>query len=153
LNRFEYSNAVRDLLAVDVDEASLLPIDEVKFGFDNIGSALSITPVLMERYMSAAYKISSLAVGEPEVRPTSDTYPVDLFLQQNDRMSEDLPFGSRGGIAVQHHFPVDGEYTIKVVLQRNSRGYARGLFESHQVDFRVDGERVNFVTIGGGKEM
>ena len=103
--------------------------------------------------MSAAYKISSLAVGEPEVRPTSDTYPVDLFLQQSDRVSEDLPFGSRGGIAVRHHFPVDGEYTIKVVLQRNSRGYARGLFESHQVDFRLDGARVNFVTIGGGKDM
>jgi hypothetical protein len=153
LNRLEYTNAVRDLLAVDVDAERLLPIDEVKFGFDNIGSALSVTPVLLERYMSAAREISSLAVGETEVRPASETYPVDLFLLQEDRMSEDLPFGSRGGIAVRHHFPVDGEYSIKVVLQRNSRGYVRGLYEPHQLDFRLDGARVHLATIGGGDSM
>ena len=153
LNRLEYSNAVRDLLAVDVDAERLLPIDEVKFGFDNIGSALSVTPVLLERYMSAAREISSLAVGETDVRPASETYPVDLFLLQSDRMSEDLPFGSRGGTAVRHHFPVDGEYSVKVVLQRNSRGYVRGLYEPHQLDFRLDGARVKVVTIGGGETM
>jgi hypothetical protein len=153
LNRLEYTNAVRDLLATDVDGDSLLPIDEVKYGFDNISSALSVTPLLMERYMSAAYKISGLAVGEPEAGPASVTYPVDLFLLQEDRMSEELPFGSRGGIAVRHHFPLDGEYTIKATLQRNSRGYIRGLFEPHQLDFRLDGERITRVTVGGGPKM
>ncbi len=153
LNRLEYTNAVRDLLATEIDGDSLLPIDEVKYGFDNISSALSVTPLLMERYMSAAFKISSLAVGEPDAGPASVTYPVDLFLLQEDRMSEDLPFGSRGGIAVRHHFPLDGEYTIKATLQRNSRGYIRGLFESHQLDFRLDGERIKRVTVGGGPKM
>ena len=153
LNRLEYANAVRDLLAVEVDADALLPIDELRFGFDNNGSALSVTPLLLERYLSAAYKIGSLAVGEPEVRPGSETYPVDLFLLQEDRMSDDLPFGSRGGIAVRHHFPVDGEYTVKATLQRNSRGYARGLFEPHQVDFRLDGERIKRETIGGAPKM
>ena len=153
LNRLEYTNAVRDLLAVDVDGDSLLPIDEVRFGFDNIGSALSVTPLLLERYITAARQISGLAVGEPEIRPSSETYPVDLFLLQEDRMSEDLPFGSRGGIAVRHHFPVDGEYTVKATLQRNSRGYVRGLFESHQLDFRLDGARIELATVGGGPMM
>ena len=153
LNRFEYTNAVRDLLGVEVDGDSILPIDEVKFGFDNISSSLSVTPLLLERYMSAAYKIADLAVGATAVKPSSEAYPVDLFLQQDERMSPDLPFGSRGGTAVRHHFPVDGEYTVKVTLQRNSRGYVRGLFEAHQLEFRVDGARVGQVTIGGGPKM
>ena len=153
LNRFEYTNAVRDLLGVEVDADSILPIDEVKFGFDNISSSLSVTPLLLERYMSAAYKIADLAVGETAVKPSSEAYPVDLFLQQDERMSPDLPFGSRGGTVVRHHFPVDGEYTVKVTLQRNSRGYVRGLFEAHQLEFRVDGARVGQVTIGGGPKM
>jgi hypothetical protein len=153
LNRVEYTNAVRDLLGVEIDAGALLPIDEVKYGFDNIGDALSVTPLLLERYMSAAHKISGLAVGEPDVRPSSETYPVDPFLLQEDRMSDDLPFGSRGGIAVRHQFPVDGEYSVKVVLQRNSRGYVRGLFEPRQLDFRLDGERIHLVTIGGGDKM
>jgi hypothetical protein len=153
LNRFEYINAIRDLLSVDVTEDSLLPIDEVRFGFDNISSALSVTPVLLERYMSAARKISVLAVGDSEIRPSSQTYPVDLFLVQEERMSEDLPFGSRGGIAIRHYFPVDGEYVVKATLQRNSRGYVRGLFESHQLDFRLDGARIELITIGGGLHM
>ena len=153
LNRLEYTNAVRDLLAVDVDADSLLPTDEVRFGFDNVSSALSVTPLLLERYISAARKISSLAVGEPEIRPSSETYPVDLFLLQEDRMGEDLPFGSRGGIAVRHYFPLDGEYTVKATLQRNSRGYVRGLFESHQLDFRLDGARLRLATVGGGPMM
>ena len=125
----------------------------MRFGFDNVSSALSVTPLLLERYISAARKISSLAVGEPEIRPSSETYPVDLFLLQEDRMGEDLPFGSRGGIAVRHYFPLDGEYTVKATLQRNSRGYVRGLFESHQLDFRLDGARLRLATVGGGPMM
>jgi hypothetical protein len=152
LNRTEYANAVRDLLSVEIDPEALLPIDELQYGFDNIGAALSVTPPLLERYVTVAHQISGLAVGE-EAAPSSETYKVDPFLVQEERMSEDLPFGSRGGIAIRHHFPVDGEYTVKVILQRNSRSYVRGLFEPHQLDIRVDGQRVQLFTVGGGEKM
>jgi hypothetical protein len=153
LNRVEYANAVRDLLAVSIDADGLLPIDEVKHGFDNISDALSMTPVLLERYLTAAHVVSGLAVGDADARESSETYRIDPFLLQHDRMSDDLPFGSRGGAAIRHHFPADGEYVVKVALQRNSRGYVRGLFEPHQVDFRLDGKRIKLVTVGGGAEM
>jgi hypothetical protein len=153
LNRAEYTNAIRDLLAIDIDAESLLPIDEVDQGFDNIGDALSVTPVLLERYLSAARRIGRLAVGEPKIRPFSEKYELSKFLTQNDRMGDDLPFGSRGGIAIRHYFPADGEYSIRVFLQRNSRDYIRGLAESHPLDFRLDGERIRLLTVGGGKEL
>jgi uncharacterized protein DUF1592/uncharacterized protein DUF1588/uncharacterized protein DUF1587/uncharacterized protein DUF1595/uncharacterized protein DUF1585 len=153
LNRAEYTNAIRDLLAIDIDAESLLPIDEVDQGFDNIGDALSVTPVLLERYMSAARMIGRLAVGDPKIRPFSEKYELSKFLTQDDRMSDDLPFGSRGGIAIRHYFPADGEYTIRVLLQRNSRDYIRGLAEPHPLDFRLDGERIKLLTVGGGDEL
>jgi hypothetical protein len=153
LNRGEYTNAIRDLLAINIDGESLLPIDEVDQGFDNIADALSVTPVLLERYLSAARAIGRMAVGEPEVRPFSETYEVPKFLTQDDRISDDLPFGSRGGLAIRTHFPADGEYTIRVFLQRNSRDYIRGLAEPHQLDFRLDGERIKLLTVGGGPEL
>jgi len=153
LNRAEYTNAIRDLLAIDIDAESLLPIDEVDQGFDNMGDALSVTPVLLERYMSAARMIGRLAVGEPKSRPLSEKYELSKFLTQDDRMSDDLPFGSRGGIAIRHSFPADGEYTIRVFLQRNSRDYIRGLAEPHPLDFRLDGERIKLLTVGGGDEL
>jgi len=153
LNRAEYTNAIRDLLAVNIDGESLLPIDEVDHGFDNIADALSVTPVLLERYMSAARMIGRMAVGEPTIRPFSEKYEIPKFLTQDDRMSDDLPFGSRGGIAIRSYFPADGEYTIRVFLQRNSRDYIRGLAEPHQLDFRLDGERIKLLTVGGGPEL
>ena len=153
LNRAEYTHAIRDLLAVDIDAQSLLPVDEVDQGFDNIGDALSVTPVLLERYMSAARMIGRLAMGDPKIRPFSEKYELSKFLTQDDRMSDDLPFGSRGGIAVRHSFPADGEYTVRVFLQRNSRDYIRGLAETHQLDFRLDGERIKLLSVGGGDEL
>jgi hypothetical protein len=153
LNRAEYTNAIRDLLAIDVDGESLLPVDEVDQGFDNIGDALSVTPVLLERYLSAARTIGRMAIGERKTRPFSEKYELPKFLTQDDRMSDDLPFGSRGGIAVRHYFPADGEYSIRVFLQRNSRDYIRGLAEPHQLDFRLDGERIQLLTVGGGDEV
>ena len=153
LNRTEYANAIRDLLGVDIDAEALLPVDEVDQGFDNIGDALSVTPVLLERYLSAARVISRMAVGEPKARPFSEKYELSKFLTQDDRMGDDLPFGSRGGIAVRHSFPADGEYTIRVFLQRNSRDYIRGLAEPHPLDFRIDGERIKLLTVGGGDEL
>src|SRR5437016_6140982 len=153
LNRTEYANAIRDLLAIEIDDESLLPVDEVDQGFDNIGEALSVTPVLLERYLSAARTIGRMAMGEPETRPFAQKYELPKFLTQDDRMSDDLPFGSRGGIAIRHYFPADGEYTIRVFLQRNSRDYIRGLAEPHQLDFRLDGERIKLLTVGGGDEL
>src|SRR5438093_7358009 len=153
INRAEYANAIRDLLAIEIDAESLLPVDEVDQGFDNIGDALSVTPVLLERYLSAARVIGRMAVGEPKARPFSEKYELPKFLTQDERMSEDLPFGSRGGIAVRHYFPADGEYTIRVFLQRNSRNYIRGLAEPHPLDFRLDGERIKLLAVGGGDEL
>ena len=153
LNRVEYTNAIRDLFGITIDGESFLPIDEVQYGFDNNADVLSMTPVLMERYMSAARKISRLAVGEPETQPVSEKFEIHKFLTQNDRMSDDLPFGSRGGLAIRYYFPADGDYTIRVFLQRNSRNYIRGLAEPHQLDFRLDGERIKVLRVGGGDEL
>jgi hypothetical protein len=149
LNRTEYTNAIRDLLAVEIDGGSLLPDDDSSYGFDNIGDVLSVSPILMEGYMSAARKISRLAVGNPDTRPVSQTYELPKYLIQEDRMSEDLPFGSRGGIAIRHHFPLDAEYVIKIRLQRNSKTDIIGLAKVRQLDVRMDGARIKSFTIGG----
>ena len=149
LNRAEYTNAVRDLLAVEINGEALLPADESTYGFDNIGDVLSVSPALLERYMSAARKISRLAIGDPSTRLAFETYEVPKLLTQDERVSEDLPFGSRGGIAIRHYFPVDGEYVIRVKLQRNSRDYIRGLAEQHQMDVRLDGARIKLFPVGG----
>ena len=151
LNRVEYTHAVRDLLALDIDGNTLLPADDSRYGFDNIGEVLTVSPLLMERYMAAAGKISRLAVGEPEVLPVFETYTIPKYYVQEDRMNEDLPLGSRGGIAVLHHFRLDGEYIIQVRLAKNSRDYIRGLDEPHHLDVRLDGVRVKRFTIGGEK--
>jgi hypothetical protein len=152
LNRTEYLNVVRDMLEIDtdaIDIRSLLPPDDSSYGFDNIADILSVSPVLLEGYMSAARRISEFAVGNPDIRPSTASYDVPRRLVQDDRVSEDLPFGSRGGIAVPHHFPLDGEYVIKVRLRRNNDNYIRGLGEPHQLDVRVDGARLKLFTIGG----
>lgn len=149
LNRSEYTNAVRDLLAVAINSESLLPDDESTYGFDNIGDVLSVSPVLLERYMAAARKISRLAIGDPSTRLAFETYEIPKLLNQDERIGEDLPFGSRGGTAVRHYFPVDGEYVIRIKLQRNSRDYIRGLAEQHQLDVRLDGARIKLFPVGG----
>ena len=154
LNRSEYTNAIRDLLAMDVDVASLLPVDDSGYGFDNIADVLSVSPMLLVRYMSAAGKVTRLAIGDPNVLPNLETYDVPYLLTQDDRMSEDLPFGSRGGIAIRHNFPLDGEYLIKIRLQRAGIEHDRqiiGLSEPHQLDVRVDGARIKLFTVGGEK--
>jgi cytochrome c5 len=127
LNRAEYGNAIRDLLAIEIDSRSLLPADDSGYGFDNIGDVLSVSPGLLERYMNAARRISRMAVGDPGMRPALQTYSAPKYLVQDDRVDERLPFGSRGGIAIPHFFPLDGEYTLKVRLQRTWRVEIRGL--------------------------
>ena len=152
LNRVEYTNAIRDLLALDVDGPALLPPDDSGFGFDNIADALSVSPGLLERYMIAAQTVSRLAVGDPTMAPTADTYPLSFFLLQDQRMSEDLPFGSRGGLAVNHYFPLDGEYVLQIRLQRhavNLGGAIRGLDRVEHIDVRLDGALVKRFTLGG----
>ena len=150
LNRAEYTNAIRDLLALEIDGTSLLPPDDSGYGFDNIGDVLSVSPMLLERYMSAARKISRLAIGDHRGRPDLQTYDVSRFLVQKDRTSEDLPFGSRGGIAVRHFFPLDGDYLIKVRLKTSYDGSAvLGIAEQHQLDIHLDRQRVGQFTVGG----
>ena len=149
LNRAEYQNAIRDLLALDIDTASLLPADDAD-GFDNVASLLSISPALMERYLSTARRVSRLALGLPPAGPLTDTYTVADLALQDDQISEDLPFGTRGGLAIHHYFPVDAEYLIKVRLRRQIYDYVTGLDREEQLDIRVDGVRVKTFTIGGG---
>ncbi|MBI3048219.1 MAG: DUF1592 domain-containing protein [Acidobacteria bacterium] len=149
LTRTEYRNAIRDLLAVEVDTPALLPSDDSRFGFDNIGSALTLSPLLAERYLAVARQVRRLALGDATLRPALETYEVSQHLIQDDRAGDDLPFGTRGGIAVRHHFPADGEYVFKIRLQRNSREYIRGLQAAHELDVRLDGRRIRRFTIGG----
>ena len=151
LNRAEYVNAIRDLLALEIDPESLLPPDESGFGFDNIADVLSLSPALMERYFSAARKISRLAVGDPATGSSVATYTVHEALIQDDRISEDLPFGSRGGMVVRHHFAVDGEYVVQVRLRRGglARNAISGIDNREQVDIRLDGSRLRLFTVGG----
>jgi len=123
LNRAEYSNAIRDLLAVDIKPGSLLPVDDSGYGFDNIGDVLSVSPVLLERYMTTARLISRLAVGDPAIKPSEDEYTVNREAGgrvRNERVSDDLPFDSRGGLAFRRYFPLDAEYTFRVKLNGNA---------------------------------
>ena len=111
LNRTEYANAIGDLLDLEVDASDLLPPDDAGYGFDNIGDVLTVSPMLLERYMSAAGKIARLATGSAGRETTTHAYTLSRYLRQNDRMSEDLPFGSRGGMAIRHTFPAGGRNT------------------------------------------
>ncbi len=149
LNRAEYTNAIRDLLALEIDGREYLPADDSGYGFDNIGDVLSLSPSLLERYMIAAAKISQLAVADPELRPTLQTYSMRPTLIQNGRMSQDQPFGTRGGMSVNHYFPLDGEYRVKIRLQRTHANQILGLAEPHDIEVRFDRARIAEYTIGG----
>ncbi len=151
LNKTEYINSVRDLLAVEISDDTILPSDDTMYGFDNIGEVLTLSPLLAEQYISAARKVRKRALGEPEMQPVFDIYTVSGYLMQDDRMGEDMPFGSMGGTSVNHYFPMEGEYVVQIKLQRNSREYIRGLTEPYQFDIRLDDERIKLITIGGEK--
>ena len=113
LNRAEYSNAVRDLLAIDIKPGDSLPVDDSGYGFDNIGDVLSVSPALLEKYIAVSRRVSRLAVGDLLMKPTEDRFRAHRE-GRRDRVSDDLPFYSRGGIAFQYYFPLDAEYTIKI---------------------------------------
>jgi len=150
LNRSEYTNAIRDLLGLEIDGRALLASDDAdQEGFDNVASVLSVSPALLENYLSAARTISRLAVGDLALHPVIDTYKISKALVQDARLGDDLPFGSQGGALVRYYFPLDAEYTIKVLLRRQEYDYIIGMGEPHQLDFRLDGVRLTRFTVGG----
>ena len=160
LNRAEYANAVRDLLGVEIEPSKMLPPDEQAYGFDTNADALSIQPALLDRYLSAAAKITRLALGDPTVPPGFERYTAltnnsneSTWLSQNERLGEEFPLGSRGGILARHYFPVDAEYVFKVRMDRTDTGLIRGLSARNDIEIRVDGARVGQLTIGGMPEF
>src|SRR5207237_5047946 len=126
---------IRDLLGLQIDSRSVLSSDEAdQEGFDNVASVLSVSPALLEEYLSSARTISRLAVGDPTINPVADIFKIPTALVQDERTSEDLPFGSQGGAAISYLFPLDGEYQIKVLLRRQLYLYLIGMGDAHQVD-------------------
>ena len=145
LNRTEYQNVIRDLLALDVDVTAFLPRDDASYGFDNVSLA-GLSPTLMERYLSAAQKISRLAVGSPVLTPGSEVVVLSADLTQEGHF-DGLPFGTRGGTTFSHTFPTDGEYTITVRLARNRNENVEGLTDLHEMEILLDGERLQLFPI------
>ena len=149
LNRAEYGNAIRDLFALSaLDVTALLPADTEAYGFDNIADVLGTSPALMERYLSAAWKITSLAVGNPKITPTIETFRVRYDLSQRDHI-EGLPVGTRGGMLVKFDFPVDGEYVIRPRLWKTTVNQVGGLELPHDLEVTFDGERIRLARVGG----
>ena len=152
LNRAEYANAIRDLLALEIDSTALLPPDDESSGFDNIADVLTVSASLMERYLSASWNISRAALGNVSIQPTTVTYRVRPDLSQ-DQHIEGLPPGTRGGMLVEHAFPVDGEYIIRLRLWRNTFDLMRGMEDPHDIEIAMDGERIAVVTAGGREDF
>ena len=150
INRTEYRNAIRDLLALDVDVESLLPGDETADGsFDNFADVLGLTTAHIERYLSVARQVTRLATGLPPPSPGADTFEISIHVVQDTRQGEDLPLGSRGGVAVPYQFPVDGVYRVKILLRRQYQDYLMGMGWPQWLDVRVDGRLVKRFTVGG----
>jgi hypothetical protein len=148
LNRTEYGNAVRDLLALEVDVAEFLPADDEGYGFDNIADVLRVSPSLLEQYLAASAKIAALAVGDPAAPAVTSVYRAPSDLSQASHI-EGLPFGTRGGILIRHNFPLDAEYEFDVFLLRNIVGYMTGLEWAHELEIAIDGERIFLAQVGG----
>ncbi len=152
LNRAEYANAIRDLLAVELDVSSMLPPDDSSGGFDNNADVLGLSPVLLESYLTAAERISALAIGDPKAPPMGELFRVRQDESQ-DRHIEGLPLGTVGGILIPTTLPLDGEYQFQVRLFRTNLGTMRGLEYPHQLEISVNGERVHLASFGGDKEI
>ena len=151
INRTQYNNAIRDLFALDLDVTTLLPGDGTADGsFDNFADVLTISTAHLERYLSVARQVTRLATGLPPVNPGLEIFEIPLHVVQDERQSEDLPFGSRGGIAIRYNFPVAGEYLIKVRLRRQYQDYLMGMGWPQQLDVRLDGKLLKRFTVGGG---
>jgi hypothetical protein len=142
------ANAVRDLLALDVDATALLPADDEANGFDNIADVLKVSPSLLEQYLTASRKIAGLAVGNSKVAPASAVYRVPPDRAQGDHV-DGLQLGTRGGIVITHNFPLDADYDFRVNLLQNIVGYVPGLEWPHTLEISIDGERVFTAPVGG----
>ncbi len=156
LNRGEYNNAVRDLLDLEIDSGSLLPPDAASgHGFDNIADTLTLSPLLMERYLSAAKRVSRLAIGDVRAPPVTETYVVSRNLEQKGRVSEELPFGSRGGTALRHYFPLDADYIVRIRLPGDGTAANVGLDgdtkPGNELELRLDGRRMMLFSVGNGR--
>src|SRR5687768_6009702 len=152
LNRAEYANAIRDLLAFEIDATALLPPDDESSGFDNIADVLSVSPSLMERYLSASWNISRAALGNLRIQPSTVTYRVRPDLSQ-DQHIDGMPPGTRGGMQIEHTFAVDGEYIIKLRMWRNTFDLMRGMEDPHDIEMAIDGARLTVVTAGGREDF
>jgi hypothetical protein len=147
LNRAEYANAVRDLLALEVDVSSLLPPDDSSFGFDNMASSLSVSSALLEAYLAAASKISRLAMGDMSAAPNQKTFVAPADLSQSEHI-DGLPFGTRGGMLIQHTFPADGEYVFQIALLRGTSEELFGrISKDEQLELSIDGRRIRLFDI------
>jgi hypothetical protein len=151
LNRTEYGNAVRDLLALEVDAAEFLPADDEAYGFDNVADVLRVSPSLLEQYLAASAKVASLAVGDPATPAVTTVYRPAADLAQGTHV-EGMPLGTRGGFKISHNFPLDGEYELDVFLVRNIVGYMTGLEWAHELEIAIDGERVFLAQVGGEED-
>jgi mono/diheme cytochrome c family protein len=151
LNRVEYAYAIRDLLDLEIDPVSLLPPDETGYGFDNISDLLGTSPLLLERYLNAAGRLSALAVGDPAIVPGNQTFIIRQDRSQ-DTQVDGMPIGTFGGGLARVTLPLDGEYVINAKLFRTNLGAMRGLELANQAEFTVDGRRVLLVDLGGEKD-
>jgi len=148
LNRTEYQNSIKDVLGIGLDTAALLPPDDSAEGFDNIAQALTISPALLEKYMSASARITRFAVGDPATGVISATYRPRPDLSQ-DQHIEGTPVGTMGGLAITHYFPLDGEYTFSPKLSQSILGMIHGLEDEHAIEVTIDGQRAQLVHFGG----
>jgi hypothetical protein len=151
LNRAEYANAIRELLDLDVDVAELLPPDDSAYGFDNNADLLGVSPALLERYLSAADRVSALAVGDMGTAAAAKTYTVPGDHSQALHL-DGLPLGTVGGMVVRHDFPLDAEYEFQVTLFRTNLEAIKGLEHEHELEIAVDGRRVLLAGVGGKYE-
>ncbi len=146
MNRAEYRNAVRDLLGFEID-VDALPPDDAAYGFDNVADALSVSPLLLESYVTTARKVARLAIGDPGAPPITRTHSAPQGLSQHAHL-DGLPPGSRGGLRVEEYLPADGEYEIRIRLQRNGAGSINGIGEEHHVELSLDGRRIALFDVG-----
>jgi len=152
MNRTEYGNAIHELLGLDIDASAYLPADDTSYGFDNVSSGLQVSPTLVEAYISAASKISRLALGH-DTGPVRKVYHVREDYSQEDHV-DGLPFGTRGGMLIRHYFPADGEYSISFDVVRTTVGSLfGGDSEDEQVEVTLDGQRLKLFKIGAGKDI
>jgi hypothetical protein len=149
LNRTEYQNAIRDLLDLQIDAAAMLPKDEASHGFDNV-TVGTLSPMLLDRYITAAQKISQLAIGAPRKKPGGDTYRIPADVTQEEQV-EGLPIGTRGGTLIRHTFPHDGEYEFQIRLARDRNEEIEGLNGTYELELLIDNERIKLFTVAPPK--